>query len=195
MYLVPGWIGIWECWSLRSGKTRVPREKPLGVRREPTWNSTPTHGIDPRICLSHTGRRWVLSPLHHPFLPPDVRVTDEIILFMKNVDYHYMLFIEHQLWCKNMIEMTGPSGDWYSVLLCRQKKASIITLMWKISYLIENYKAITMAFITPDQNWEIRYVQTELIYYIKMFRIAKVWVYSYKMDIHSKTMLYRWSDI
>ena len=63
-----------------------------------------------------------------------------------------------------------PSGDWYSVLLCRQKKASIITLMWKISYLIENYKAITMAFITPDQNWEIRYVQTELIYYIKMFR-------------------------
>ena len=27
-----------------------------------------------------------------------------------------------------------------------------------------------MTFITPDQNWEIRYVQTELIYYIKMFR-------------------------
>ena len=63
-----------------------------------------------------------------------------------------------------------PSGDWYSVLLCRQKKASTITLTWKISYLIENYKAITRAFITPDQTWEIRYVQTELIYYIKIFR-------------------------
>ena len=39
------------------------------------------------------------------------------------------------------------------------------------SYFIENYEAITRAFITPDQTWEIRYVQTELIYYnIKMFR-------------------------
>ena len=39
------------------------------------------------------------------------------------------------------------------------------------SYFIENYEAITRAFITPDQTWEIRYVQTEIIYYnIKMFR-------------------------
>ena len=119
IYLIPGWIGIWNVGFWGAGKTRVPGKKRLRSR-ERINKKLNTHIW--RWCRDlypcHFGRRRVLSPLHHPYHPPppqDVQVTDEPILFVKNVNCHSCLLNSSCYAQMRLLEMTRFSGDWYLV--------------------------------------------------------------------------------
>ena len=87
----PDLTGIWRCWG--EGKTRVPRKKPLGARREPTTNSTQIWRWGQGSNLGHIGGRRVLSPLHHPrspnifFLNFISTLTNVVVMYHVRVSY------------------------------------------------------------------------------------------------------------
>jgi hypothetical protein len=75
--LIPGRNGIWKCWFLLREENQTTPKKLWQNRR----GSTTTHIWHwvQELNTGHSGERWVLSSLHHSYLPSKLTYKWQVI--------------------------------------------------------------------------------------------------------------------